>query len=259
MRVSTVDKFKGALLGCAVGGAKSIGDGCELITDDTRMTVALAQSIIEFGKFDRSLAELKLGPWIDASANRAGDVSCAALRAGPVGLRYYFDHDAIFSYAVEQAQITHTDTRAIAGSAAIAYMVAAGISDRGELNRARLVADTGRFIAGIDSEISEKVAGLTDYLDAPPEEGFSYTSALFAFLRTPYDFEETVITAVNASGDSDAIGAIAGLLSGCFNGLGKIPAKWKNAVEGSEYIESVAVRLFTLTPASRNKKRNTGA
>ena len=58
-----------------------------------------------------------------------------------------------------------------------------------------------------------------------------------------------------AGGDTDSIGAIAGAVSGAFNGMGKIPARWRENVEGGEYIESVAYRIYTLTPANRPAKR----
>ncbi len=318
MKVRTVDKFKGALLGCAVGDAlgaplegmdaqsirKAHGHvtdfiddrfGAGRITDDTQMTVVLAHSILELGKFDKDHTGLKFGRWIAASdegvkeargvgmasatasrrlhANVPAEESAvdsagcgAAMRVSPIGLRYFDNMEALYDAALAQALLTHKDPRAVAGSAAIARAVAAGIQDEGELDRARLAADIGAFIAGIEGGLSAKVSDLADYLDATPEEGFAYTGtggiasetvpgALFAFLRSPYDFEETVVTAANAGGDTDSLAAMAGAVSGAFNGMGSIPQRWKKGVEGSEYLESVAYRLYTLTPAYQRPKR----
>jgi len=311
------DRFKGTLVGCAVGdalgapvegmGAAAIADaygrvtdfidarfGSGRVTDDTEMTIVLAQAILELGKFDSEHTAFKFGGWIAASdaglkeargVGMACQTACrslsedpgkpsgvdsagcgAAMRASPVGLRYFHDRKALFRAAVDQALLTHTDPRAVAGSVAVASAVAAGITDEGDLDRAGFAGKIARAVERVDIPTSVKIAGLSDYLDASPAEGFTYTgtggiasetvpAAIFAFLRSPYDFEETVVTAVNAGGDTDSIGAIAGAISGSFNGLGAIPARWRDNVEGGEYIESVAYRLYTLTPANVPPKR----
>jgi len=311
------DRFKGALVGCAVGdalgapvegmGAAAINDvygrvtdfidarfGAGRITDDTQMTIVLAQAILELGKFDSEHTGFKFGGWMAASeagikeargVGMACQAACrnlsenpgepsgvdsagcgAAMRVSPIGLRYFHDRKALFRAAVDQALLTHTDPRAIAGSVAVASAVAAGITDEGDLDRPELARALSKAVEKVDKPTSVKIAGLSDYLDASPAEGFAYTgtggiasetvaAALFAFLRSPYDLEETVVTAVNAGGDTDSIGAIAGAISGSFNGLGAIPARWRDNVEGCEYIESVAYRLYTLTPAMRPPKR----
>jgi ADP-ribosylglycohydrolase len=316
--VTVLDKFKGALVGCAVGDALGapvegmppavIRDrhgevtgflderfGAGRITDDTQMTVALAQSILELGNFDIEQAALKFGRWIATSdegvkeARGVGEAcatACrrlhqgaapgesgvdsagcgAAMRSTPIGLRYYHDPRAMLLSSVDQAGLTHTDPRAAAGAAVIAFAVGAGITDEGELDRASFVARAADFVSGVDRRMSLKVAGLSDYLDASPAEGFAYTgnggfvmeavpAALFAFLHNPYDLEETVLAAVNGGGDADSIGAMAGAVSGAFNGVESIPARWKECVEGGEYLESLAVRLYTLTPAAKPKRR----
>lgn len=318
MKAGMAEKFKGALLGCAVGdalGAPVEGMSAEAIrekygrvtgfvdarfgpgriTDDTQMTVVLAHSILELGKFDKAHTGLKFGRWIAASdqgikdARGVGEASAtasrrlhegvspeesgvdsagcgAAMRVSPVGLRYFDEEEALYSSAAGQALLTHTDPRAVAGSAAIAFAVAAGVRDEGDLDRAALAADTGAFVLKLDRELSAKIAGLSDYLDAGPGEGFAYTgnggiaseavpAALFAFLRSPYDLEESVVTAVNAGGDTDSIGAMAGAVSGAFNGTGAIPDRWLDGLEGRDYLESVAYRLYTLSPAYERPKR----
>jgi len=317
MKVPARDKFKGTLLGCAVGDALGaplegmdaaaikgrygrVEDfidarfGAGRITDDTQMTIVLAQAILELGKFDREHAAFKFAGWIAASDTgvkeaRGVGAGCrtacrrlrddpgepsgvdsagcgAAMRASPIGLRYFHDRDALFHAAVDQALLTHTDPRAVAGSVAVACAVAAGILDEGDLDKPGLLKSVADAVEKVDRATASKIAGLSDYLDASAEEGFAYTgtggitietvpAALFAFIRTPYDLEETVVTAVNAGGDTDSIGAIAGAVSGAFNGMGAIPARWKENVEGGEYIESVAYRIFTLTPANRPAKR----
>ena len=315
--VFILDKFKGTLIGCAVGDALGapvegmppeaileeygrVTDfidarfGTGRITDDTQMTITLAQSIIELGHLDVVHTGFKFARWMDLSernvkeargVGKACGEACrrlnsgagpeesgvdsagcgAAMRASPAGLRFYHDLDGLRRASIEQARITHTNSEAVAGAVAVAFVVARGITDEGDLERASLAGSAAKFVTDIDSSMAARIAGLRDYLDASPEEGFAYTgtggyvmetvpAALFAFLRTPYYLEETVVTAVNAGGDTDSIGAIAGAISGSFNGLGALPARWKDNVEGREYIEHLAQRLYTLTPAGKPRR-----
>lgn len=318
MTVDTLDRFRGALLGCAVGDAlgaplegMSRGAIAEMhgevtdyldarfgrgrITDDTQMTVALAQSITEIGRFEVTHTAFKFARWIEASDSgvkeaRGVGMACAvacrrlasgagpeesavesagcgsAMRAGPVGLRYCDDPAGLFDASLRQSGITHRHPEAAAGAAAIAMAVALGVRDGGDLDRAGFIRELAQFVERADRGMSSRIAGLADYLDASPEEGFAYTgvggyvmqtvpAALFAFIRTPYDFRSTVVTAVNAGGDTDSIGAMAGAVSGAFNGERAIPAGWKEGVEGADYLRSLAFRLHTLTPAGKPERR----
>ena len=318
MAISIPNKFKGTLIGCAVGDALGapiegmppdairekygkVTDflderfGAGRVTDDTQMTVCLAQSILETGNFYVEQTALKFGLWIAASDEgikeaRGVGMACAtacrrlhedlgpeksgvdsagcgaAMRSGPIGLRYYHDPETMLQASVGQAGLTHNNPEAVAGAAAVAFAVGLGIADNGNIDRSSFLKRTSEHVAGINRNMSSKIAGLSDYLDAGPEEGFAYTgnggyvmetvpASLFAFLRSPYDLEETVITAVNAGGDTDSIGAIAGAVSGSFNGIDSIPLRWKDDLEGRDYIENLALRLYTLTPAAKPKRR----
>ncbi len=309
---SALDKFKGSLVGCAVGDAlgmpvrgmdaRSIdeahGDldgfadgrlGAGRITAVTRITVVLTQALLEAGRYKRAHVAMKFGRWIEASdtgGKEAGDACAAtveaarrlaggadpsesgvdsdgcgaATRAAPVGLRYFHDPAGLQDAAADQARLTHTDPGTVAGSVAVAMFVAAGISDDGELDREGLLQGAAAAVRKLSPEFSARLTGLSGYLDAAPEEGFAYTgcgsavteavpAALFAFLRAPYDFEECVLSAVNAGGDATSTGAIAGAVSGSFNGESSIPERFSGRVEGGSYISGLAYRLFTLTPA----------
>ncbi|MDD5747746.1 MAG: ADP-ribosylglycohydrolase family protein [Actinomycetota bacterium] len=316
--IPIIEKFKGTLLGCACGDALGapvegmpvtvirekygkITDfmdsrfGAGKITDDTQMTVALAQSIIEFGRFERDHAAYKFAKWMENSDKgikeaRGAGLACAtatrrlyqggdpdscgvfsagcgaAMRTSPVGLRYFFDASQLRKATFLQAMITHTDPQAIAGSLAVAFAVACGINDLHTLDRTEFLSSVSSFIRGADEKMAEKISGVSDYVDSSPDEGFGYTgnggyvfetvpAAIYAFIRTPYDFEETLVTAVNAGGDTDSIGAIAGAIAGAFNGIRAIPERWKEKVEGESYLEELAEKLFTLTPAYTFKMR----
>jgi ADP-ribosyl-[dinitrogen reductase] hydrolase len=313
-RDSILDKFKGTLLGCAVGDALgapvegmppeairqkhgTVTDfiderfGAGMVTDDTQMTITLAQAILEMGSFIKGHAALKFGRWMqnsDEGVKEARGVGMAtaeacrklyqgvspeesgvdsagcgaAMRVSPLGLRYFHDLETLRRTAVEQSRITHTDPEAAAGAVAIAFAVARGITEENELDRLSFIQQTADFVSPVNEGMADRIRGLRDYMEVSPSDGFAYTGnggyimetvpgALLSFLLSPYDFERTVVTAVNAGGDTDSLGAMAGVVSGAFNGASRIPERWRERVEGKEYIELLAVRLCSLTPAGK--------
>ena len=69
-------------------------------------------------------------------------------------------------------------------------------------------------------------------------------AALYAFLRTPNNFEQAVLTAINAGGDTDSIGAITGAIAGAFNGGNAIPLRWRVNLENYGIILEKAQQLY---------------
>lgn len=60
------------------------------------------------------------------------------------------------------------------------------------------------------------------------------------------DFRESVLLAVNHSGDSDSTGALAGNLRGALEGVNAIPGQWLARLELREVIETVACDLHRI-------------
>lgn len=269
------------------------GNGC--ITSDTQMAVSLAQAIAEAGYVDLDHTAFKFTRVFEAgekglkevrspgvATERAGrrllegvapeesgipSAGCgAAVRAFPVGLRFYYDPAALREAAVTQASITHSSEEAQAGAAAIAFTVAAGVTDKGKFDREAFVHGLAEFVDPISSDFAEKLAGLCGFLEAPLEEGLAFTgtsgyimeavpAALLAFLQSPRDLERSVTTAVSAGGCTGGVAAMAGAMSGAMNAVGAIPERWLSALEGRAYIDGLAERLWSLTPAWKPKNR----
>ena len=146
------DKFRGAILGCFLGDA--FGSGFEGMhpdravfhmsilskkfprqyTDDTDMTLALAESIIQSGKVDPEDIAKQFSLYCDLTRGYAiGTIKAilalraglkwhqvarivfekgsfgngAAMRVSPVGLFYHHDLDSLQEAAIKQANITH--------------------------------------------------------------------------------------------------------------------------------------------------------
>ena len=183
-------------------------------------------------------------PWQEAGtpAPQAGNGS--AMRAGPVGLMFgHDDLDRLAQAAHDQGRVTHADPRCSAGAVAIAAAVAFAAAGR----TPRPVELAG-LAAGFDRSVAAEIENLDRWLALPPEAaapeiaraglqpGFSdlwdgispfVTSSviwsLYAFLRSPDDYWETICTAIAVGGDVDTTAAMAGAISGAYNGIAAVP------------------------------------
>ena len=253
-------------------------------TDDTQMSLAVAEALIEAGHKDLdSLMRMMAARFIEWSGspenNRApGETTmtaCGALadgiewrdagileskgcgsamRVAPIGLFLWHDIPLLLETARASSMLTHRHDAAIEGAAAAALLVGLAISktEPEEMYRALMQECAPR-----SQDFKACLEKLPALLGAEPAETLSnrglgegwvaeeaVASALYCFWRSPLDFEQTVITAANTDGDSDSIACIAGGISGAFNGLCAIPVSWQKDIENSAYLSDLARRLF---------------
>ncbi len=192
------------------------------ITDDTILTVAVAEAILKQGSYhDYLLAYSRKYPtsygrnffaWIHSSDpqpyNSLGNVS--AMRVSPVAWAFKTEAD-VLREAEKTAAVTHNHPEGVKGAQAIALAVF----------RAR----TGASKEDIRLEISERfgydLSRSTD--DIRSSYGFDETCpgtvppALTAFLES-HDFEESIRLAVSLGGDADTLAAITGSIAEAFYG-----------------------------------------
>ena len=171
----------------------------------------------------------------------------AAMRAGPLGLLLP-EPRAMCRAAREQTTITHLDPRCAAGAAAVARAVA--ISAAGSpIDRAAFLEDVAGCAEGEDQSVAMAIRNLGEWVSLTPagaarhlhESGLdpahsdqwrgisafvtpSVLWSLYAFLRSPDDYWETICTAIGVGGDTDTMAAIAGAISGARLGVTALPA-----------------------------------
>lgn len=249
-------------------------------TDDTLMAICHLKSLMDSGGMDPedtaqkfiqwfdsgdlrgigrataiSMRRLKQGyPWQESGAGgKFAAGNGGAMRIAPVGLFYYNDITALKEAVRQAVVITHSNPEAVAGATAVAYIVARAA--RGDLDPAVAIRDTREFVG--DSAVSRNLARAEIFLrnNTGPEEALkalgtsgyvveTVASAIFCFLLTPRDFKSTVVNAVMGGVDADTTAAVAGAVSGAFNGVSRIPRDWVTNLENNEMLTAMACRLY---------------
>jgi ADP-ribosylglycohydrolase len=183
-------------------------------------------------------------------AGVSGDTNGAAMRITPVGIKVAADDPRALVDAVQAASlVTHNTSVALAGAAAVAAAVSAGISgadcEGGDVaaatdiavEAAQIGAERGHWVAGAD--VAARIRWATGLVAGLPAEeaaeviyslvGTSLATqesvpAAFAVLSAvPGDPWQACLLAASLGGDSDTIAAIAGAIGGAVHGLAAFP------------------------------------
>jgi ADP-ribosylglycohydrolase len=180
----------------------------------------------------------------------------SAMRTAPVGLFNARHLERLEEDSRLAGIITHRHPEAVAGALAVSYMVARAAA--GTLDPGAIIDDTQAFVGPCKVTDNLRKAGELLAADTPTQAALrtlgttgyivhTVAAAAYCFLRTPGDFERTVIDAVMGGNDADTTAAVAGGISGAYNGAPAIPARWRQGVERGDEIEQLGRDLWTLT------------
>ena len=328
------DRFRGAMIGGAIGDAMGRpNEGCPTgatreqkirayqpwhgwtsgpkgtITDDTQMTVWLAESILDSAgrvvetgegalrdhlldpdelarrftrepirgigratkQFVRNFKDLGK-PWHEAGVPSAGNGT--AMRAAPVGLVHLSDPYGIYRDSLLQSAVSHRDSMAIAAATCQAYAVARGAAaPLGSLapleNRVALCVDLALLLEGLEkpgyplngstgaTSLHGRIGAELPRFLSTGEAPFaiwhngayalgSFPCALWCFLQSPDDFEETLFAAVDAGHDADTVAAMACTLAGAYHGYAGLPRRLVEDLEYHDRLLELADGLYAL-------------
>lgn len=191
--------------------------------------------------------EASRAAWEDAGGKAAGNG--AVMRCAPLAIRWRDDDAALIRNTIISAAVTHWDARCVWSSVFVNLAIASLLREPPDdafrlVKRAERARETlGDALApfGIDAPVPAavtKALGAAD-VTAPEEIGLDgwdmgYTlKAMQVALwcsRRAADFEEALIAVVNAGGDTDTNGAVAGAVLGARFGLEAIPGRWRDRV-----------------------------
>jgi ADP-ribosylglycohydrolase len=253
-----------------------------LYTDDTQMTLAVAEALAAAGHQDLGaiMAAISQGfvTWLRSPENdRSPGGSClygarqleagvpwwksgkpnskgcgAAMRVAPIGYFYQHDLPKLRQVAAASALATHHHPAAQLAAVAAAFLVKLALDRRPpEEMLPALELETHGQIQGFDQTLGRLDAALEmtspDAALAHIGEGWvaeeAVVMALYCFMQSPDDFLATIRRGANTQGDSDSIACIAGGISGAYLGFRALPPAWVDRLEKSEYLGDVARRL----------------
>jgi len=295
----TLDRFQGCLLGLALGdalGAPYEGGILErtlwrLIgrtrrgewrwTDDTQMSIDLAESLLEQDGLNPDDAARRFaasyrwsrgyGPaaakllkriargadWREANRSVYPEGSYGnggAMRAPVIGLFYAARPAELVAAASLSASITHAHPLGIEGAVLIATAAASALRSR----TVREILDDTAAECRLDpfrSRLQVARGWLESGIDIPPRDVLrqlgnrisaseSCVTALFAALRfrdEPFGRMQRFVAA--CGGDVDTIGAIAGAIWGAANGMSRLPCEGLEKLEQRDRLVALASSL----------------
>ena len=231
---------------CEIIGGGWLGLQAGQVTDDTQMSLALGQAIIDHAEWNLKAVADNFVAWLESeppdigntcrrgilryrdygdlsgppSDDEAGNGAC--MRNLPVVLATLNRPDYFESWSLQQSHLTHNNP----------------LSDAATLTLGRMVAS---LIAGRSHDICNEHA--ESLIRQHPE--FSYSpysgkasgyivdtvqTVLHYFFITN-DFESCLVGVVNQGGDADTTGALAGMLAGAKYGAEQIPQRWLSSLD----------------------------
>jgi ADP-ribosyl-[dinitrogen reductase] hydrolase len=198
--------------------------------------------------FEKGFSPLDAGRmvWEQSVGQSAGNGG--VMRVAPVGLAFFDNAEALAKAAHIATAITHFDPRCTQGALAVAAAVAS-LLNGGPALEAALAAV--RALPTPEPEVVEAiVASARRTLDEIPiraKNAIGYTvtctAAAFWAVAQKAPLEETLLAVVNAAGDSDTNGAVAGALLGARHGLEALPQRWLDRIRDRAKLEAVALEL----------------
>lgn len=237
------------------------------VTDDTEMSLALGNSILQHGGVNSLAAARAFSDWmrgrprdVGNTVRRgiihfrntgetellpndmdAGNGSC--MRCLPVALcTLGANKDQVVYASRQQAHVTHNACLADAGTECVIELVHLALKNASKDALAdridKLVTDYSEFRFR-NRNFSNPSGYIVDTLQV----------VFDAFISTTR-FESCLIDVVNRGGDADTTAAIAGMISGAFYGMEQIPENWLRAINRSilEKCLNQAESLIELSP-----------
>lgn len=253
------------------------------VTDDTMESVIVSQVLIDHGAFSEEAFNQAMKQWaieqkmlestvIGPSTRRyltalvegrdpkltagQGMTNGSAMRAAPIGIKYYDDLTKCIEAAAASSLPSHGSKPAVAAACAVAAGVSMGVhGGYNSLEVLRAAADAAAYGEKVGADVtapslSRRLRLVETIVDSLGEEDISvildelvgvfgasmmsYESvaiAYGAFYAVNGHGADGVLAAVNAGDDADTNGSICGNLCGAFSGAKAFPEVWRKRVE----------------------------
>ena len=266
-------------------GSLEAGD----ITDDTMESIIVSKVLIEHNGFSEEAFNNEMKKWaieqkmlestvIGPSTRRyltaliegrdpketsgKGNTNGSAMRAAPIGVKYYNDIAKGIEAAAASSLPSHGSKPAVAAACAVAAAVSGGVhggyspneilnmaydaalygEKKGADITAPMVSKRIKLIESIVDSVGE--GGINDILDEIAgvfgASMFAYESvpvALAIFYAVNGNAKEGILGAVNTGDDADTNGSICGNICGAYSGASGLPDEWKERVQKTSSVD----------------------
>lgn len=258
-----------------------------LYTDDTQMTVALTEGLLDAGldaDLDAQMNAIgkRFIEWRDTAPSRAPGNTClagvqrlangipwreagiahskgcgSAMRVATIGYLYQHDTEKLVEVARASGLITHGHPAAVAACIAASYVVKLALDGDNPdtyLQKALTITD------GISDEFDQVMYRVGQAHFASEEQCLKHIGqgwvadeavglALWCVMKFPDDYVATVRRGANSNGDSDSVACIAGGISAARLGLASVPADWQARCENREMLLDLSEQMFVAREA----------
>lgn len=238
------------------------------VTDDTTMTLALAEACLEArGAPAAEACARAFDGWMRSKPVDIGNTvrrgivrwrltgspeappssdagNGATMRCLPVALAGFGgDPDASEHAALVQARVTHHNPLTDAATLCVVAMVQAALAGDGQ----RRVLARAEALVAAQPEFNFRGSRC----DNPSGYIVDTMRAVFQAMEDNEGFEAVLVDVVNRGGDADTTGAIAGMVMGAVAGEGALPARWLDALRPPvrDACVRAAAGLIALAPA----------
>jgi ADP-ribosylglycohydrolase len=241
----------------------------ELLSWEARMIAAGSADLL--GPSTRKALTLAAEGVPTDLTGRSGATNGAAMRVAPVGIAFSSDPiERLIDAVVQTGHVTHNTTIAMAGAAAVAAAVSAGVDGadledalRLAIEAARLGARRGFYFAGAD--VAARIVWAMDLIQGMSTE--AAIDVIYRLVGTGVATQEAVPAALaicalapddpwlicrlgaSLGGDCDTIAAIAGAIAGACHGADSFPQPAVDALRAANpdlELEDLADRLLAL-------------
>ena len=226
-------------------------------TDDSELALALARTLLETGRYDREAVATAYGNWYESgpfdigctigralSAAATADTGCKAeasssqaksdsqangslMRISPIGI-WARQPEVADRFAREDSGLTHPNEVCVDACGVFAAAVAEGIRS-GDRNAMFRIAQSHARTRAVGDTLRHAAAGKApeDYCSVEIRGWVRLAlQNAFCHLQRGETVEEALVETVGKGGDTDTNAAIAGVLLGAADGLGRIPSRW---------------------------------
>ncbi len=172
----------------------------------------------------------------------------AVMRCAPVAMRWPSDPVKLLEETENSSRVTHCDPRCSWSAFAVNLAVADALN--GKTASIDSIASTLES-AGVGPHTLHGVRDVAGHsLEHLRLDGSAIGFTLKAMqaglwcLEHAEDFEESLVAVIQAGGDTDTNGAVAGAILGALHGASSIPVRWAKHIAKADQLISLADRLL---------------